>query len=196
MEDVELFDIFVTWLYCSTMRFSSGSSYSLMDIVKEWKSANNRTVNDCDGTLMQLHYFGKLYHIPNLQRDALDALHDWYTSSNMPSPQWSTLVDHYIAAPKASLLRQMLVDVFCRYHIANIDIMVEESTLLMEAGMEFQAAAFRRYSQVMSKVMGGSLDPMYDLNLCVYHEHANVQEREQCPRRSQKYDKSVYPGIV
>ncbi|KAF2491101.1 hypothetical protein BU16DRAFT_143574 [Lophium mytilinum] len=186
MEDVEetLFGNFLDWLYHQTLPCPL-SDYSLHP--RPTRPTNPGTDLRTSAKLdivTRLYALGDQYEIPNLRRDAIDHVFDYYEREGVV-PYYRSVILTYDLLPEDSPLCQLLIDRYIRKgYLASVHDYNENKELNTDGKLR----ADLPHAFLLGMMVKG-LDTMADLaagkkrksmDVCDYHEHASDEEREKC----------------
>ena len=188
--DIEIFDIFVDWLYSSDLDVADVKRNNFSKDSKLWDGDRDKENHQRVMQLIEVCIFADAHEVHELALDAIDELFDHCTNSRYLLPNRSHLFRAFSKLPASSPLLKLLVHVDCWYRKRpeDEDEDTEVAAIQETLPMECVARLCAYYRTVLWKLDENIRNVDHDLYLCDYHGHKNEQECKDCPRKRSEED--------
>jgi hypothetical protein len=180
-----IFECYVHWLYYQ--RFPDASKGDAEELEKAWGSSGD--THTLTTNLIRMYVFGDQNIIPQLQKDALDAIFHHV----IPEPNTFLLDDEQVKCAFDYLdaedpICRFLVDLNLYYDYYSDDPRsLNEVDKLFDWPIAYLRAFARRAKSIIWSMRCGDKDiDDFELVLCDYHEHKTDEEREACEEEQER----------
>ncbi|KAF1960295.1 hypothetical protein CC80DRAFT_582855 [Byssothecium circinans] len=170
---VSVLELFIFWVY--HRRFPDKTKGDHEDMIALYrKDGDNGTLEE--RSLTKLYVFGDNYDVPDLRRQAIDAMFKLMHDKIMSSTTIRYVFDELL---EKDAMRRLLVDRVCYSGGFLLDEDNDVDAEIYPPG--FLLALVRRYEYLVHDKKPG---PDYSLDVCDYHEHETDKERKACKAKS------------
>jgi hypothetical protein len=179
--DPHIFECYVHWLYYQ--RFPDASKGDSEELEKAWGSSEDAYALTTN--LIKMYVFGHQNIIPQLQRDALDAVFHHIVSEpdlNLPDDEQVRCAFDYLE--REDPICRFLVDVNLYYDYCSDD---RPNPYEDDERFDWPIAYLRAFARQTTRLVGDVHRENKDIAdfepiLCDYHEHKTDEERETCEK--------------
>ncbi|KAF2651367.1 hypothetical protein K491DRAFT_719929 [Lophiostoma macrostomum CBS 122681] len=183
--EVEVFEIFVEWVYSSRLDAFSRRfpAIALSDIEDGLCTSEYEPLFEL---LSGLYIFADGHEVPELETTVITILFDLLTDRNLNLPSESSMTEVASKVRRNCSLWRLLVDVQCRYDSLLVTVWEGMNHVIDPLPKDLLADMYVRQSRVSRMIHDRVLRYDYELTVCDYHDHATQADREACPRNKKK----------
>ncbi|KAF2662317.1 hypothetical protein K491DRAFT_673381 [Lophiostoma macrostomum CBS 122681] len=175
--DPSIFNIFVNWLYRQALPVSLEDWVITAELTK--LSSNLLPTQLCNMLKMKTYVFADRFQVPALRK----ALQREIASPNIDcAPSFDMIIYAFENLREGDPILLFLVDSTCMFW-NPFQSSNEEKAMLSRLPHDYLAMAFTRYGRLVMTQWGNAPRKLGDV--CQYHEHESVDEKQACERAQQ-----------